>query len=125
VYAAKGEFGQAIADNNKAIHLDPANADAYNSLGWLLATCPVESIRDGHQAVEAAQKACELSGWKKWTFIDTLAAAFAEAGDFDQATKYQQQAMSMDGLAAKDRAETQRKMDLFQQHKPYHESAAR
>jgi Flp pilus assembly protein TadD len=84
-YAAEGEFDKAVADNSKAIELGPKNAEAYNSLGWLLATCRDEPVRNGKQAVAAAQRACELTAWKNWSFIDTLAAACAEAGDFDQA----------------------------------------
>lgn len=120
-YAAAGEFDKAIEDNNTAVRLDPKNAEAHNGLAWLLATCRAEPVRNGTQAVAAARKACELSDWKNWNFIDTLAAALAEAGDFDQAIRYQKQVMSMDSDTAEKRAEAQRRVELYQQGKPYRE----
>ena len=52
-------------------------------------------MRNGKEAVELAIKACELSNWKNWGIIDTLAAAYAEAGNFEQAINYQRQVMQM------------------------------
>ncbi len=46
---------------------------ALNSLAWLRATCPENEIREGKEAVELALRACELSEWRDWGMIDTLA----------------------------------------------------
>ena len=80
----KGEYDRAIADFDQAIRLDPKHAVAYNGRGdaWLRATCPNEKYRDGKRAVESATRACELTDWKKAGHLDTLAAAYAECGDF-------------------------------------------
>lgn len=70
-------------------------ATVLNGLASLRATCPDEKHRNGQQAVEYATKACELTAWKNGGWIDSLAAAYAEAGDFDKAVEWQQKGMDL------------------------------
>ena len=107
-------------DLNQAVQLNPQNAMAYNNLAWLLATGPQAVHRDGKKAVEYATKACELSEWKSSGNVDTLAAACAEAGDFDNAVKWENQALADPDLKGKDRTDAQSRLKLYQAHKPYH-----
>jgi tetratricopeptide (TPR) repeat protein len=95
VWQARGKFDQAVADYEAAIRIDPNHALAHNSLAWLLATCPEEKFRDGRRAVEEAKKSYELSEGKRVDFLDTLAAAHAEAGEFDQARSWQAKAVEL------------------------------
>ena len=53
-----------------------------NNLAWLLATSPEEGIRDGKRAIELAEKACEETEWQDAHIISTLAAGYAETGNF-------------------------------------------
>ena len=62
---------------------------------WIRATCPDGSFRNGRAAIADAKKACELIKWKYADYIDTLAGACAEAGDFDSAVRYEQQAIDL------------------------------
>ncbi len=95
------------------------------------ATCPVAELRDGAKAVENATKACELTNWKDWEYLDTLAAAYAEAGDFDSAIKWQQKAIDLlpedeeepSERRAKRRADFEERLKLYQSGKPYREKA--
>jgi len=112
----KGEYDKAIKDYNEAIRLDPTYAEAIVNLAWLMATCPEAKYRDGAMAVKHAAKACELTTWKKAGFIGTLAAAYAETGDFTEAIKRLEQAME---LAAEDeKAVFQFVLTLYKQGKP-------
>jgi tetratricopeptide (TPR) repeat protein len=87
------QYALALADYRKAIELNPKDADAHNGLAWILATCSEDEHRDGARAVEHANKACELSNFDYWLFLDTLAAACAERGDFDEAMSWEKEAL--------------------------------
>jgi tetratricopeptide (TPR) repeat protein len=115
------DYGEAIADNNHAIRLDPESVDAYNNRAWLWATCPDAKYRDGRKAVESATKACELTRWNEPPIIDTLAAAYAESGDFAEAVKWQAKAIALlDDDKKKD--DYRSRLKLYEQRKPYHEA---
>jgi tetratricopeptide (TPR) repeat protein len=120
VDAAKGNNARLIADCNQVILLDPKNALILNNLAWVLATCPDASLRDGKKAVEDATSSCQLTYWQYGASIDTLAAAYAEEGDFDNAVKWENQYLETPNLSASDAADGESRLALYQAHKPYH-----
>jgi tetratricopeptide (TPR) repeat protein len=117
LHQAKGDYDKAIADYDEAIRIDPKNVDAYNEVAWLRATCPQASLRDGKKAVEYATKACELSNWKDPNMLDTLAAAYAELGDFEQAIKWETNFLETASLSE---TSGKSRLALYQTHRPYH-----
>ncbi|MDB4444352.1 tetratricopeptide repeat protein [bacterium] len=88
----KGQYDQAISDFNMAIELNPEYANAYRNLAWLFATCFDYKYRNGLKAVALAQKAAKLAPTPR--NLDTLAAAYAEAGKFEQAMTTQEKAIA-------------------------------
>jgi tetratricopeptide (TPR) repeat protein len=124
-YAAKKQYGKAIADYEQALRLDPKYSYALGRFAWLLATCPKDEVRDGKRALALATKTCELDNWEECDF-QTLAAAYAQCGDFKQAVKWQKKAMEqaneLTGYwapTASDKAELQNRLNLYQKAKPY------
>jgi tetratricopeptide (TPR) repeat protein len=113
------EYGRAIEVFSEIIRLLPRHPRAYNSLAWLLATCPKDGVRDGKKAVEYATRACQLTGWKDGFSLDNLAAAHAECGDFKEAVRRQKEAIAL-GFEEKEVMEGARKrLKLYQDGKPF------
>ena len=117
----KKEYDKAAADYEQAIKTSPRYATAYNNLAWLKATCPVDRLRNGEQAVKLAIAACELSEWKDPNICGTLAGAYAEAGDFDAAVKYETKAIEMNPTDAEYVTPAKERLILYGDHKPYRE----
>ena len=120
VWNVRGEFDNSIKDYSEAIRLDPKYAFAYNASAWLRATCPDEHYRDGKKAVANATTACKLSAWEEGEYIDTLAAAYAESGDFPNAIKWQEKAIA---LATKESEKHlwRERLELYKAGEPYRE----
>ena len=111
------DYAKALTDFTEAIRLDPNDPVAFNSRAVLRASCPDEKYRDGQKAIEDATKACELTDWKDAETLDTLAAAYAEAGDFEKAIDYSQKAIELADDDAK--ADLESRLKLYQDKKPF------
>jgi serine/threonine protein kinase/Tfp pilus assembly protein PilF len=119
---AKRDPAGAVASFRQALRHRESFSLAHNALGWLLAVGP-DSVRDGKQSVAHATRACELTGWKAPGFIDTLAAAHAEAGDFDRAVEFQKKALSFPGFEKEHGKRVRDRLQLYTQKKPYRDPA--
>lgn len=96
----------------------PRSSKAHNAIAWFLATCPEAQRRNGKEAVHFATLACELSQWNDSAVLDTLAAAYAETGDFDRAVKFVKQALSRNP-DDDERKELEAHLTAFQHRQPW------
>jgi tetratricopeptide (TPR) repeat protein len=118
-YSKKQEWAKAAADYEKVVELSPDSPVGQNGLAWLLSTAPDDKVRDGKRAVEHARRACELTEYKNGGYLDTLAAAYAEAGEFDKAVEWQQKALKAGDIPIKDLDAARKRLELFKAKKPY------
>ncbi len=116
-----GQWQEAATDYRKAIALDESSGRAYQNAAWLMATCPDERFRNDQLAIQAAEKAVELDGRDDFAYLDSLAAAYANAGQFDKAQKTIAEAIQ---IAPEDHIKPlERRRELYQQNQPYREVA--
>ena len=103
-----GDHQKAIEDYESAIksvgqiEIDTADefqkqeaAGIYNNLSWVLATSPNDKVRNGARSLELAEKAAALSNYEAPHILSTLAAAFAEAGNFEKAVEWSEKAVEL------------------------------
>ena len=125
--ANRRAISEAISQYHETLRLDPESLPALNNLAWILATHPETQFRNGPEAVQLAERACELTSYQQTVFVGTLAAAYAEAGRFDDAVATAQKACALasgrgePGLLQKNRE----LLALYQAHQPYREPANR
>jgi tetratricopeptide (TPR) repeat protein len=120
----QGRRDLALAHYAEALRLNPDTAIAHNNCAMIWATAPEAKYRDGRRAVASATRACELTEWKEPVFLDTLAAASAEAGDFEAAVKWQTRAIDL--VADEKRKDDFRgRLKLYEARQPYREAASR
>ena len=118
-YIALDDYPKAINDFNSCINLLPNYPRWFNAEAWIYATCSQETVRNGKKALELAKRACELSKWQDAEYIDTLAAAEAEVGKFDDAVKYEQQAIDATKAANANASDLEKHMSFYLKQKPF------
>jgi hypothetical protein len=87
-----GKFAEALQEYREAVRLYPDSPVALNNLAWSLAANPRRELRNGREAVQLASKAVELTGQRDPVFMGTLAAAYAEDGQFAKAVELAEKA---------------------------------
>ncbi|MHB1157144.1 MAG: tetratricopeptide repeat protein [Phycisphaerales bacterium] len=112
-----GRHDQAAAQYEQALRVAPNSERVLMEFAWFLATCPQSSVRDGQRAVRMAERIARALPAPTALLCDTLAACYAESGDFDRAIQWQRKAVL---IAPKDRADQfQQRLELYQRHQPY------
>ena len=90
---------EAIAPFERVVQLNPDNVGAHNNLAWLLATKSQGRDGDRAKAVTLAQRACQLTDQKSPDCLDTLAVAYAAAGQFPEAIAAAEKAIQLANAA--------------------------
>jgi Flp pilus assembly protein TadD len=90
-----GKFAEAVQAYREVVRLYPNEPMALNNLAWDLAASPRQELRNGREAVQLASKAVELTGQQEPVLIGTLAAAYAEDGQFAKAVEMAEKARAI------------------------------
>jgi tetratricopeptide (TPR) repeat protein len=115
-----GRKEDAAEEYRRAFRIDPNWPQAACQAAWVLATSPDSGFRDGARAVRLAQQACQATGDEQPALLDALAAAYAEAGQFDQAVAVARQALAR--AASSDPGRTRQledRLHLYESRAPY------
>jgi tetratricopeptide (TPR) repeat protein len=121
-YALLGDAKNALADYNRALELSPEYVLCHQNKAWLLATAADDSVRNGAEAVKAATIACELTKYQSVADIKALAAAYAEAGQFELAIGWQEKAVQL--TTGDDRGIEEKVLEQYKDKRPYRDVAA-
>jgi tetratricopeptide (TPR) repeat protein len=125
--AAAGDYEKAIAIQTRLVQqqgrreLAADFAKSLRTAAWMYATHPLESVRDGIKSRQYAYKACELTEWKDFGQIETLAAAYAETGNFLDAVTWQEKAVE---FASQDKSAQRARLELYKSGKPFRQMHA-
>ena len=118
VYMELRRYKEAEADIKKAMQLKYYDPTAALTLfAWLRATCPDPHFRNGKQALEVARQRCQSTNFHQC--LETLAAAYAETGDFDQAAKYETQAIEETPSRHPMFSEMKERLELYKNRKAF------
>lgn len=114
-------YGEAINILRDGLEHEPQAAELADALAWQYATCPNRALRRGQRALELGQQTCQAADYNQAQYLDTLAAAHAELGDFGQAAQFAQRAVTLAQQAGQqDLAKRiQGRVRLYLLHKPY------
>ena len=121
IYYQQQQYNKAIQDHLEALKRDPKSSGTFNQLGWIWATAPDPDIRNGTRAKECATRACELTEWQEAGYLDTLAAACAELGEYEDAAKWMEKAIA---LAPDHEDDYRTRLGLYENDKPYRGNSA-
>jgi Flp pilus assembly protein TadD len=120
IHQRRGDFALAEKDLTAAVELDPDNPTTIDDLAWLLATCPDAPVRDGKRALKLSKKACEMTEYRNMLLVETLAAAYAESGNYEAAMETQKKVLADKEYMKKWEAGVRLKLKLYEDNKPYH-----
>ena len=121
------DYDKAIADYRTAIRLNADDVSSLNNLAWILATCTKDSLRNGAKAVMLVVQAKDVLVRESPELLDTLAAAYAQAGRFPEAIATAREAIQLAGeLKNKSLADRLRsRLALYEAKKPFRQPLAR
>jgi tetratricopeptide (TPR) repeat protein len=120
-YYAQGKTSTSLTCWNKVLELEPNNIDAINNLAWLRATQEDPNYRNSEEAIRLATDACKLTNYEKPYLLDTLAAAYAASGKFDNAVVTAEKALELaQSLGDKELTkEIRKRLYLYKAGQPY------
>lgn len=122
-YRRLGQFDRAIEHWEQVLRLKPDYVSVLNKLSWFLATCSDASYRDPIRAVEIAERGCKLTAYRNPKLLDSLAAAYAGVGRFDEAVGTAERALQVAQLlgARELAAGIGKRLQMYRRKQAYYE----
>jgi tetratricopeptide (TPR) repeat protein len=120
-YLNTGDHADAVTDYEAALKMKPDDSGILNNLAWVLATSPDDKVRNGKRSVELSTQAAKQSEYKQAFVLSTLAAGYAESGDFDNAKQWSQKAVDLGSDDAEVNAQLKKELASYQNKKPWRE----
>jgi serine/threonine-protein kinase len=122
IHERLGNYAPAKADYEQAYRLrqrdDARSGWTENNLAWILATAPEPELRDAARALKLAARACKVTRWKDSNYLGTLAAAYANNGQFKEAISWQEKAITR-AEEKKEKTELRAALKLYRAGQPY------
>ena len=119
-----GHWGEAKRIYAELLEIDPEDTGVLNNYSWLLGTCPDDQYRDAALALEYGKKSAEGTYYKLPHILSTLAAAYAENGDFESARSWSQKAVDLAAADDDDNLEDLKKeLESYKENKPWRETS--
>jgi beta-lactamase regulating signal transducer with metallopeptidase domain len=119
----RGQKSAGAAIDAPSLDQGAVNHAAYNNEAWNIAISADTKPEEARKALDLARKACEMTDWKNGYYLDTLAAAHARLGQFDEAVKWQEKALDAGDLGPETEPGRER-LKLYKDHKPYNQPSA-
>jgi tetratricopeptide (TPR) repeat protein len=116
-----GRHADAVKDYEEALKIDAEDTGVLNNYAWVLATSPDEAVRNADKSIELGLKACELTKYEKPHILSTLAAGYAEKGDFETAKKWSAKAVELGAKDDEIDSQLKKELESYEARKPWRE----
>jgi tetratricopeptide (TPR) repeat protein len=120
-YLNIGDHADAVTDYEAALKIKPQDSGVLNNLAWVLATSPDDNVRNGKRSVELGTQAAKLGDYKQAHILSTLAAGYAETGDFETARQWSQKAVDLGSDDPDVNTQLKKELASYENKKPWRE----
>jgi tetratricopeptide (TPR) repeat protein len=116
-----GKHAEAVKDYDVALKIDADDTHVLNNLAWVLATSPDDAVRNADRSIELGLRACEITKYEKPHILSTLAAGYAEKGDWETAKKWSGKAVELGVKDDEIDDQLKKELESYKQQKPWRE----
>lgn len=111
-------YQEALQNFNRSVELAPDDPMGHICRAWFLVACPDAAVRDNQEAIQSAERACELTHQKSALCLEILGIAHAEGGNFDAAVSSLDRALKLIRGDKRLHVRVEGERRLFREHTP-------